>query len=437
MPDIREEVDLIREVFTYTERFRGSTFIIKIANEIFDHPDFPQHAGDLALLHKAGIHIVIIPDARNRIDEVLNRYGVKQRFENGIRVSDPDSIDLIKMAAFDMAHRIMTALSGHGITAVTGNWIRSRSMGVIDGIDYLRTGTVDQVRIEAVVRTLNQGAVAIFPCVGHNDIGTPFNLSSEELTVSVAAALHAKKIFHLGTQPIMRTPDWKVPVNFKVLDDGRIFRVTPSSLREILSLNPDCPDQAVLKSAIEASEAGVDRIHILDGRQPGVLLKEIFSNLGAGTMVFASDYERIRKMTRADVPGVLDIIGPLVSQGVLVERTREDLEKLRDDYWVYAMDGVVHGCAALHPRGGNCAEIAAVAVDPHYAQLGIGSRLISHLTEQAVEEGITCLFVLTTRTADWFLTLGFREASMDDLPPEKLAVYDTERNSRILVKNLL
>lgn len=435
-PEMREQVDLIREVFAYTERFRGSTFVIKIANEIIDHPDFPQHAGDLALLHKAGIQMVIVPGARNRIDEVLDRYNVEKRFESGMRISTPSSIDLIKMAAFDVAHRVMTALSGHRITAVIGNWVRARTRGVVDGVDFLRTGTIDQIRIEAVAQTLEQGTAAILPCVGHNEVGNPFNLSSDELAASAAVALNAKKLFHLGSEPVMKTPPWKVQADLKVLDDGRIFRMTPAAVRKLLALNPGNPGQDVLESAAAVCEAGIDRAHILDGRQPGVLLKEIFSNLGVGTMIFADNYERIRQMEAADVPGVLDIMGPLVAEGILIERTREDLEKHRSDYWVYAMDGVVHGCAALHSRGADCAEIAGVAVDPRYAQLGIGAKLISLLSEKALEAGVRRVFVLTTRTADWFLAQGFREASVHDLPPEKSAAYNMERNSRILVKLL-
>ena len=435
-PDIREQVDLIREVFAYADRFRGSTFVIKITNGIIDHPDFPQHARDIALLHKAGIRIVIVPGARERIDEVLTRFDVERRFVDGIRVSSPQSIDLIKMAAFDVAHRVMTALSGHKITAVIGNWVRARSRGVVDGVDFGRTGLVDRIRVEAVARSLEQGHVPIFPCVGHNESGDPFNLSSDELAGTVAAALNAKKLFLLTPDPVMSVPEWEVPDGVDVLEDGRIFRMTPAAVKDILSRNPGKPGRISLETAAEACRTGIDRAHILDGRQGGVLLKEIFSNLGVGTMVFADAYERLRPMEASDVPGVLEIMRPLIAEGILVDRTREELERRREDYWVYAMDGVVHGCAALHSHGDSAGEIAGVAVDPRYAQLGIGAKLIERISEKAAEEGIRKLFVLTTRTADWFLARGFREGTVADLPPQKRSEYDETRNSRVLVKDL-
>ena len=434
--DIREQVDLIREVFAYAERFRGSTFVIKISNDIVDHPDFPQHARDLALLHKAGIRIVIVPGARKRIDEVLDRFDAEKRFVEGVRISDPEAMDLIKMAAFDVAHRVMTALSGHKVTAVIGNWVRARSRGVVNGVDYGRTGLVDRVRVEAVSRSLEQGHVPIFPCVGHSESGDPFNLSSDELAGTVAGALSAKKLFLLSSNPTMREPDWSVPDGADVLDDGRIFRMTPNAVKGFLALNPEKPGRAYLETAAAACRGGIDRAHILDGRQGGVLLKEIFSNLGVGTMVFADAYERLRPMESSDVPGILEIMRPLVTEGVLVERSAEDLKRKQRDYWVYAMDGVVHGCAALHAWGERSAEIAGVAVDPRYAQLGIGAKLIARLSEKAGEEGAQKLFVLTTRTADWFLARGFREGSVADLPPERRKDYDEGRNSRVLVKDL-
>jgi len=434
--DIREQVDLIREVFAYTERFRGSIFVIRISNEIIDHPSFPQHARDLALLHKAGIRIVIVPGARKKIDEVLGRYEVEKRFVDGVRISDPESMDLIKMAAFDVAHRVMTALSGHKITAVIGNWVRARSRGVVDGTDFGRTGIVDRIRVEAVARSLEQGHVPIFPCVGHNESGDPFNLSSDELAGTVAGSLNAKKLFLLSEDSVMSTPDWKVSEGVDILDDGRIFRMTPAAVADFIRLNPEKPGRLALETAAAACREGIDRSHILDGRQAGVLLKEIFSNLGMGTMVFADAYERLRPMEASDVPGILEIMQPLIKEGILVERSREDLESSQEDYWVYAMDGVVHGCAALHARNERTAEIAGVAVDPRYAQLGIGAKLISRLTEKAVEDGFQRIFVLTTRTADWFLARGFTEGSVADLPVERRDGYNSLRNSRVLVRDL-
>jgi len=141
-------------------------------------------------------------------------------------------------------------------------------------------------------------------------------------------------------------------------------------------------------------------------------------------------------MESSDVPGILEIMQPLIAEGILVERSREELESTQSDYWVYAMDGVVHGCAALHPGDEQIAEITSVAVDPRYAQLGIGAKLIARLSEKAADEGFRKIFVLTTRTADWFLARGFKEGTVADLPAERREDYDLKRNSRVLIRNI-
>jgi len=434
--DIREQVELIREVFAYTERFKNSTFVIKIDNDIIDHADFPQHAQDIALLQKTGIRTIIVPGARKRIDEVLNQFGIETRFVGGMRICDAESISFVKMAAFDIAHRVMSALSGHGITAVIGNWARARSKGVVGGVDYDRAGSVDRINVEAVSRSLEHGHVPIFPCVGHSENGQPLNLCSDELAGTVARALHAQKLFFLTPHPVLQATDWELSEGVKSLDDGRLFGMSPEVLSVFLAANPDIPTRKALETAAIACRGGINRAHILDGRQGGVLLHECFSNLGVGTMVYADAYEHLRPMERADVPGVLEIMRPLIAEALLVSRGQENLLDRMHDYWVYDLDGVVHGCAALHPHDREYAEIAGVAVDPRFAQLGIGMKLVARLLEKARNEGYRRVFALTTQAADWFLVQGFKEGSVSDLPTESRGKYDEKRNSRVLIRDL-
>ncbi|CAD7836817.1 hypothetical protein S1OALGB6SA_143 [Olavius algarvensis spirochete endosymbiont] len=436
MVGLREQVDLIREVLTYSERFYGTTFVIKISNQIIDRPDFPQHAADLALLHKAGIRIAIIPGAGKKIDEIFSRYGIEKKYIGTIQVSNPETVELVKMAAFDMAHRVMTALSGHGITPLIGDWIKARSRGIHQGEDFGSSGIVDRVRIESVIRSLELGHLLIFPCIGHNDIGRPFNLSSNELAQNIAISLGAKKLFLLTADPVMKAPQWKMPSGVEILEDGRIFRMLPNVATELAAMNPDKPERINLDTAAAACRAGIERSHILDGCQSGILLKEVFSNLGAGTMVFADVYERIRRMEISDVSDMLEIMKPLVVQGMLIRRTRENIVKKQNDYWVYAMDGVVHGCAALHIHSELTAEIAGVAVDSRYAQLGIGRKLIAKLLEEAKKIGSQKVFALSSRSSDWFLSQGFHEASISSLPVKRQKEYDAVRKPKILVKEL-
>jgi amino-acid N-acetyltransferase len=192
---LREHVETIREVFSYLRQFRGKTFVVKIDCAVLASPQFSAIVKDLAMLHEAGIRMAIAPSAKERIDEVLGTYKVPYQVVGGVRVSSEDAIPFIKMAAFDVSNRVMTMLSANGITAVIGNWVRARGIGVIDGVDFQSAGAVESVRVDAVRSVLEDGVVPIFPCIGWSSVGKPYNISSNELAVVVATTLGAEKLF--------------------------------------------------------------------------------------------------------------------------------------------------------------------------------------------------------------------------------------------------
>jgi amino-acid N-acetyltransferase len=192
-----------------------------------------------------------------------------------------------------------------------------------------------------------------------------------------------------------------------------------------------------LRLALRASRAGVNRVHLIDGRDEGAVLKELFSNLGAATMVYTDEYESIRPFHSRDLSDLLRLMKPLIQSGVLVRRTAEQILEKKGDYSVYEIDGSVHACGALHDWGEGQGEIAAVAADPLYAGLNLGRRMVGCLIEKARKNGMGRVFVLTTHTQDWFETLGFREASVDSLPQRKRQLYDHERKSKVFALELL
>ncbi len=433
---VREHVDLIREVFSYNRRFKDSLFVIKIDSAIIDHPYFSILVRDLSLLHQNGIRFVIIPGAHDRIDEILEQYKVPYKSAQGVRISSEEAITFIKMAAFDVSNKVMTELSRYEIPSVIGNWVKARALGVVDGVDYLKTGRVDRIRIDAIKTLLKEGHIPIFPCIGWNSSGDPYNISSDELARVIAGELKASKLFFIGADNVLTVDNCHLPEEAELAEDGRISKLSLTQAEILLGADPDNPLMDRIRTAIEACKQGVNRVHILDGRTDGVVLKEIFSNLGIGTMVYNNIYERIRAMKNSDISSVLSLMKPFIDKGILVSRSRADLEQKREDFVVYSMDGIVHGCAALHPYGSEIAEIAALAVDRRFVHLQIGSKIVSYLLEEAASRGYNGVFVLTTQTSDWFLNMGFEPAGVDDLPDEKRAMYNRDRNSRILIHRL-
>ncbi len=438
------EVELIREAFSYARRFTGKSFVVKLDSSIIDRPEFPVLVKDLALVARTGMRLVLVPGATRRIDEVLAREGKELGWVGERRISSPELIPEVKMAAFDVANRLMTLLAADGITAVIGNWVRARSLGVVDGVDYQSTGTVDKVRLSVLQRVLDDGLVPIFPCIGWSATGKPYNISSDELAAAIAGELRAEKLLFIGEPDGVVSRKHNIELESgdaggpAVSEGDTVSRLTLTAARRFLKRNEGRCDTATLRirHAVRACEAGVRRVHLLDGTSEGCLLKEVFSNLGSGTMIHANEYESIRPMEDADVANVLRLMHPYVEAGLLLPRSAEDVQAAIRDYAVSEVDESIRACAALHLYGSSCAELAALAVDRRFAHLGLGERVVRYLLDRARAAGVQQVVALTTQASDWFEALGFREGDLSALPAERRARYDEARKPRVLVNDL-
>jgi amino-acid N-acetyltransferase len=436
------QVDLIREAFHYQSRFKGSTMVFKIDFPVTEDPAFPYLVRDLALLAKTGFKVVIVPGAKEWIDSVLREYHIVSGYSGTERITTGAAMPFVEMAAFHVASRFMTGLSADRVDAVTGNFIRARGLGVVQGLDMEHTGRVDRIFIDSLGRILDLGMVPILPCIGWSPTGRSYNVSSDEIALAASAALGAVKLFIVSVHRGLRAGAYTLPENAALREDGRVIRFTPQEAEMTLEANQtgSAPGEDKplneLRLALRASKAGVERVHIIDGREPGAILRELFSNLGAGTMVYVDDYESIRSLKNPEIPDILRLMEPLMRQGLLLRRTAEDIQAKKEDYAVFEIDGSIHACGALHHWGEAQGEIAAIATDPAYANLGLGSRIVRYLIGRAKKEGLKRVFVLTTRTHDWFEFLGFREYPVESLPPERRKSYDPKRKSKIFALDI-
>ena len=432
---LKEQAEVIRQAFGYINRFKNETFVIKIDSALTTGGLFPVLIKDLVLLRRMGIKIIIVPGARTRINEVLDAYKIESPFVNGIRVSCPNAIPFIKMAAFDVSNRIMTMLAENEAPAIIGNWVKARGIGVRDGLDFQNSGVVENLQTEILSKMLNESIIPIFPNIGWSAKGKPYNLSSNDLAYTISVQMKAAKLFFVTETGGIKANGFTVPNDVYVSEDGTISQLTVAQAGRFLDLNRQDgwnAERSLMSYAYRACKRGVRRVHIIDGSAEGMILQEIFSSRGLGTMVYANEHENIRPMTAADIPGVLSLMQPKIEEGALVARTANDLAEKLDDYAVYEVDGTLHACGALHTFPNKQGEIAAIVVDKAYANRGIGRKMISYLIEQATKIGLTSVFVLTTLTSDWFQQLGFIQSSVDALPEQKKEAYNKNRNSLVL-----
>jgi amino-acid N-acetyltransferase len=434
----REQVDLIREVFYYQSRFDGKTIVLKIDYPILSAPHFPQFLKDMAMLRATGIEIILVPGAREWIDAVLKEYDIESEYVDGIRIATQDSIPFIRMAAFDVADRLMTLLTAFQANAVIGNFVRARGIGVVAGVDFQNSGRVEKILKDPLQQILDQGMIPIFPSIGWNAAGKPYNLASDEIALAVAEALQAEKLFFVTDTDGFTEDRFRLPPGLVTNSDGKVARLSLEEAQEVLNLNAGKSDLDLkyLDLALTACRKGTERAHLVDGRMEGAILREIFSNLGVGTMIYGTDYEPIRPMKPDDIGGVLRLMEPLIEEGILIKRTEDELMERQGDFVVYSIDDAVLACAALHDYGEGQGEIAAIATNPMYSHLSMGRKVLSYLIEKAAGAGMTRVFALTTRTVDWFEQLGFVEAPLESLPAKKRDAYNHARKSRIFVLDL-
>ena len=430
---ILEKAERIRDVIRYIKRFKNAAVVIHIDDDIIDSPLFVSHIRDIALIHQAGLRVIIVPGARKKIDEVLSQNGISWTFEHGCRITPNEAIPLIRNAAFDAANVVMTSLAGENLTAVIGNWVRARGKGVLSGVDFGTAGEIDKLDDSTIQTVLDNGFIPIFPCIGWSLAGKPYNISSIQLASQIAIHLQADKLFFLLPNAELSENYFTIPSDIGLSPEGCIPAMNLEELDEFLKANKKKNEKILplLHLAKKAVTSGVTRVHILNGSIEGTLPCEIFSDLGSGTMIYKSNYGKFRAMRREDISAVLSLIRPFVRKGILLPRTEKQMEAEYNDFIVYELDGAIRACAALHMYDRTQAEIAAVAVDENCSHIGVGPKMIEYLIEKAKTISIESVFILTTRTADWFEKQGFVPDEINTLPQKRLEKWTPERGSKL------
>ncbi len=424
----------IRSVIRYINKFKNAVLVIYLDDEVINSPLFSSHIRDIAIIHQAGIKVILVPGSKKRIDQVLTDFNLSWNYKNNIRITSENAMPLIKMAAFDISNIIMTSLAEHHISATIGNWVKARAIGVIDGTDFSTAGEIEKLNTNAINSILDDGFIPIFPCIGWSSVGKPYNISSVSLAEQIAVSLNADKLFFVMMNAEINSKNFNIPQNIGLSDESEIPAMNLEELNTFLEQNSNSENKkilSILKIASNACKNGVSRAHIINGSLDGAMPCEIFSDLGSGTMIYSSNYGKIRFMNQQDIPAVLSVMQPFIEKEILLPRNYENLLKNLSDYIVYEIDGGIRACGALHDYGDGQAEILGIAVDSSFSNLGIGPKIINFLIQQAKSKNIKTIFILTTKTSDWFESLGFTSDTIDSIPLKRKKLWNPERNSKV------
>ncbi len=429
-------VQWLRSVAPYIHAFRGKTFVVAFPGELVKDGALPVLAQDLSLLHALGIKVVIVHGSRPQVEEQLALRHVEARFHDGVRITDAAALECAKEAAGELRLDIEAAFSqglpntpmAHAaIRIISGNFVTARPVGIIDGVDLELTGVTRKIAYEAIHPILNAGGLVLLSPLGFSPTGEIFNLTMEDVAVNAAVALRADKLIFITETPMI-----------KDMAGADIHELSSHQVDAVLQHDCVPADAAFyLQHAMQACNAGVPRAHIVPYSTDGSALLELFTHDGVGTMVSFENLESLRDATIEDVGGILKLIEPYEADGTLVKRGRELIEREIDYFSVIEHDGVIFACAALYPfPAEKMAEMACLIVNPEVQTQGDGERLLKHMENRARAAGLKKLFVLTTRTAHWFLKRGFVPATVDSLPKNRQQMYNWQRKSLVFTKNL-
>ena len=428
----------VRQAAPYIHAFRGRTFVIAFGGEaLLDRTSALALIHDIALLDSMGIRLVLVHGARPQIDTEMAARGLKPRFHKGLRVTDAGALECVKRAMGITRIEIEamlsqglpnTPLAGGFLRVTGGNFISAKPVGVVDGVDYQYTGAVRNVIAEEIKADLAQENVVLITPIGASPSGEIFNLAWEDVAEAVATSIEADKLIFLCDAPGL--------VDRKgLLIEALTAEEGADLLAKRVKQSPEIT--RVLPGALRAVRGKTSRVHFLDRRRDGAMLMEFFTRDGIGTVLTHAPLERVRDAGIDDVSAILGLIAPLEADGTLVKRGRERIEMEVERFSVLELDGVVVGCAALYPLpGAKDGELACLAVMSEYREIGYGDRLRRHIEQRAKKLKMKRLFVLTTRTAHWFIERGFVEKDVGALPEQRRELYNYQRRSKVFVKTL-
>jgi amino-acid N-acetyltransferase len=429
----------LREILRYVPRFRDRVFVIALDGAVVEDENFRNLLLDIALLRSLRIGVVLVHGAAHQIRRLAEQTGQTPSNLDGSGVTDAATLQLALNAATRVSHELIEGLSATDLRGACGNALVAHPAGILQGVDYQHTGRVERVDTVLLRALLEHDIVPVVPPLGCDGEGNSYRLNSDTVAVEVARALQAVKLVYLTTHPgipqqtakVAEEPPARIHKQLSIDEAEHVLKHRRAELPP--------PLLSKLEQGVRAARGGVPRVHLIDGRVEEGLLAEVFSNEGIGTLIYANEYQAIRRAHKKDARAIRALIQTSVENEELVRRSRAEIERQADDFFVFEVDRNPVACAALHIfPDDNKAELACVCVDPRYENQGIGAKLMQYSEAQARALGVAELFCLSTQAFNYFQQKGgFSPGTPDDLPPTRRERYDRSgRRSLVLVKKL-
>jgi acetylglutamate kinase len=278
-----ETASILVQALPYIQRFHGRSVVVKLGGAAIDEALDRALAQDVLLLRSVGVRCVLVHGGGPQVDKMMRRVGKEPEFRDGLRVTDAETLEIVRMVLVGKINRDLVAtinreapldpvavgVSGEdaGLLTVTP---RESSLGFV--------GDVSHVRASVLERLLDEGLSPVVSTIGADESGQPYNVNADEAARAIAVAMEAEKIVYLTAAPGL----------LEDVDDesSLVPRLTSAELRERIEHDSVSAGMIPkLRACADAVDAGVGTAHIIDGRVPHALLIEILTDEGIGTMV--------------------------------------------------------------------------------------------------------------------------------------------------------
>ncbi|MFL6728401.1 MAG: acetylglutamate kinase [Sphingomicrobium sp.] len=278
-----ETAHVLVEALPYIRQFAGKSVVVKLGGAAIDKQSDRAVAQDVLLLRSVGVRCVLVHGGGPQVDTMLRRVGKEPEFKDGLRVTDEETLEIVRMVLVGKINRDLVAtINGQAGDEPVAVGVSGEDAGLLTvtpadpALGFV--GNVTGVRAELIHRLLDDGLTPVISTVGANPAGHPYNVNADEAARAIAVAMKAEKIVYLTAVPgLLEDPNDETTL---------IQRLTAAELRERIAHdsvgNGMIPK---LRACADAVEQGVSFAHIIDGRVHHSLLIELLTDHGVGTMI--------------------------------------------------------------------------------------------------------------------------------------------------------
>jgi acetylglutamate kinase len=278
-----ETARILVEALPYIRMFAGKAIVVKLGGAAIDRESDLALAQDVLLLRSVGVRCVLVHGGGPQVDAMLRRVGKEPEFKDGLRVTDAETLEIVRMVLVGKINRDLVAtINGQAGDEPVAVGVSGEDAGLLTVTPadsaFGFVGNVTQVRAELIHRLLDDGLTPVISTVGASAEGQPYNVNADEAARAIAVAMKAEKIVYLTAVP-------------GLLDDAGdesslVPRLTSGELRD--RMRHESVGKGMipkLKACADAVDQGVGFAHIIDGRVPHSLLIELLTDHGVGTMI--------------------------------------------------------------------------------------------------------------------------------------------------------